>query len=146
MNTYRLNTILIKERAMDWMRRITQHLQENIIGPPEKALVQEKKMLRDLNFETCSAAELQAFFKDKAFQKVAPTERHPPASILVAATAADGTHIQSSEADPFFASSDGVVGRGAAKDADIDLVVSDRAVWMRFDGGVHAEQYLFAGG
>ena len=69
MNTYRLNTILIKERAMDWMRRITQHLQENIIGPPEKALVQEKKMLRDLNFETCSAAELQAFFKDKAFQK-----------------------------------------------------------------------------
>ena len=69
MNTYRLNTILIKERAMDWMRRITQHLQENIIGPPEKALVEEKKMLRDLNFETCSAAELQAFFKDKAFQK-----------------------------------------------------------------------------
>ena len=64
----------------------------------------------------------------------------------LAATAADGTHIQSSEADPFFASSDGVVGRGAAKDADIDLVVSDRAVWMRFDGGVHAEQYLFAGG
>ena len=63
MNTYRLNTILIKERAMDWMRRITQHLQENIIGPPEKALVEEKKMLRDLNFETCSSAELQAFFK-----------------------------------------------------------------------------------
>ena len=64
----------------------------------------------------------------------------------LAATAADGTHIQSSEADPFFASSDGVVGRGAAKDAYVDLVVSDRAVWMRFDGGVHAEQYLFAGG
>ena len=61
---------VFKTRCDGWSRRFKTYIFErlNNKGDEEETVV-EFKTLKDLNFETCSANELRAFFEDKTYQK-----------------------------------------------------------------------------
>jgi hypothetical protein len=61
---------VFKTRFDGWSRRFKTYILEslNTKGDEEETVV-EIKTLKDLNFETCSANELRAFFEDKTYQK-----------------------------------------------------------------------------
>ena len=65
----KLNTALVKERVSSWAHRLSVFILEHVQPEEEEESEEQIRNLKDLNFDTCAAADLSAFFQDKTFSR-----------------------------------------------------------------------------